>query len=222
MSLDASLAQLPLEELQLRLAAHAIERPLSSDPGFAKWLEIRDQIKFHRDLKAGEARIGWKDTSTGEVAPPPQVPAFGRSADPKPKTTPAPISVPPPSVKQPETPMGSKLKKDMTEEELEAKRAYQREWHAKKKTKAHAKVAKPKTVNAEVVQIPAPKPAKTQPKISRVDQVPHLADLRLHALQLLPFLESLLPDAAEATRAELDALGEILDLAHSLCSRRVA
>ena len=125
MSLDASLAQLPLEELQLRLAAHAIERPLSSDPGFAKWLEIRDQIKFHRDLKAGEARIGWKDTSTGEVAPPPQVPAFGRSADPKPKTTPAPISVPPPSVKQPETPMGSKLKKDMTEEELEAKRAYQ-------------------------------------------------------------------------------------------------
>ena len=176
MTLDADLAKLTLDELQVRLAAHAIERPAALDPGFAKWMEIRDAIRFHKDVKLGEVRVAWKDVTTGQLAPPPPpIPVFKR-------TTPTPTAPTPAK----EIPMAKKAA-DMTPAELEKKRAYQRDWHAKKAATKPTPKAKSKA------QL-APKP-KAEPVFKLAtqseDTLSQIKGIRRQVWQLMAHLEGL-------------------------------
>ena len=167
MTLDADLAKLTLDELQVRLAAHAIERPAALDPGFAKWMEIRDAIRFHKDVKLGEVRVAWKDVTTGQLAPPPPpIPVFKR-------TTPTPTAPMPPQ----EIPMPKKIDPE------KPKRAYVR------KAPLPTKAAKP-----EPQEMPAPKP-KAEPVFKLAtqseDTLSQIKSIRRQVWQLMAHLEGL-------------------------------
>jgi hypothetical protein len=244
-TLDTTLAKETVDDLQLRLMQHQVERPLTSDPGFVKWCETKDAIKFHLELKQIEAREAWKP-APGPAHP--RGPGFSPNRPTVAELQPEPKSAPPP-ISEPETPVTNKLKKDMTEEELEAKRAYQRRWLEKKRAKDAAPKRKAKAKPEKVAE--APRKAKAAPPTpsvreglgrpleaaidlgraiqrhvttpAKIDDVrTHIRGIRRQVWSLLADLENLTVEQRRQIEPEVAMLDAAVSTAYNLTAQTVA
>ena len=135
--------------------------------------------------------------------------------------------------------MVNKKAADMTPEQLEAKRAYQREWHAKKKAKQSP--SKPKAAKATPRKAPAAAPREgldrpmelaidfgraierhvSAPK-KLTDIMNHLRGIRRQLWSLLADLENLTAEQLLELEADLALLDSAAATAYQMVGRAVA
>lgn len=232
MTLDGELLKLDLEALRLRLMRHQVERPLMADPGFPAWLEIKETIKAHLEAKAGEQLIAWHDA-----------PGPARSTVPPATGAQAPAPVAPSETQEPT--MVSKKTSELTPEQLEDRRAYQRKWRAEHKDKQSNRATKPvkDAPKAKAAKKPAkspmPRPEPPSPRASGLDRPleaaidlgraierhvaapTKLEDVRTHLRGIRRQVWSLLADLENLTADQLRELERELELldaaAHTAC-----
>lgn len=89
-------SKLSIGELQKLLERHQATRPNDLySPEMSKWIERKDNLRYHLDVKIGEERMAWTNVSTSpQAAPTPRASARRAPAAVRAKATPQAASAP--------------------------------------------------------------------------------------------------------------------------------